>query len=1034
MNYIKAIFTHARTLIWFIVTVVLVAVLIVAAVLSETVLFEVFRMALGSRKTETFGGGQFYVSDYESKEDALEKSNRLNERINEEGITLLKNEDNALPLAEGAKVSVFGKNSVNLAYGGSGSGAFTVTEDTPTLYQSLEDAGFEYNPVMHDFYSNNGQSGSGRPASPTMDNARDTIPGFKTGETPLASYTQAVKDSYAEYNDAALVVITRIGGESFDLPRTMQNSDGSPIDGALDANDHYLELDKNEQDMLVEACNNFDNVIIIINSSTSMELGFLDAADDHDSTLVDGMADIADKIDACVWIGGPGYSGINALGRVLNGTVNPSGRTVDTYRRDFTQDPTNENFSDYLVSRGNVYLAADGNQPSVAEHYVDYEEGIYVGYRYYETRGFTDGEAWYNDNVVFPFGYGLSYTTFDWEVTDMSFEEGENLSWTAEEDAEFTVTVNVTNTGDVAGKEVVEVYMTAPYIEGEIEKAHVSLVGFAKTDLIEPGDSDEVTVTFNGYDFASYDYSDANGNDFRGYELDAGEYVVKVMRNSHEVADSRSFTLSEGVEYAQDPVTGTDVVNRYDDVSFEENYGMESVLSRSDWEGTWPVNEVLNEDENDPATQVRRTVTTEFMNQIKSTETNNPIINDDSIQMPAVADVSATTGTLQIYDLVQLKDEESEGTDGMPSAEDYLRDETGSTIVDYNDDRWEEYLSLLTKDEMMSFTMNGAFQTQALGSIGLMSSIESDGPVGFVYFMSQIESENPVYQTCSYASECVIAATWNTELAYEMGVSVGNEGILGDQRGLSRPYSGWYAPAVNIHRSPFGGRNFEYYSEDPLMSGKLAAEVIQGARSKGVICFVKHFAVNEQETNRSGVCTWLTEQSLREIYLKPFEMAVKEGGTMGMMSSFNRIGSLWTGGDYRLLTEILRNEWGFQGTVITDFNTEPFMDTKQMAYAGGDLNLATTPHPWEPTTAADYTVLRGNVKNILYSLTRSNAMNGHGEGAYYITYYAWWEVALFFGGIGLIVVLAVWGFFVIWSVVKQVKREKAIQATAKKQE
>ena len=1023
MKYIKAIFTHARTLVWFIVSVVLIAILITAAVLSETVLFEVFRMALGSRKTETFGGGQFYVSDYEDKEDALEKANALNERINEEGITLLKNEGNALPLAEGAKVSVFGKNSVNLAYGGSGSGAFTVTEDTPTLYQSLKDAGFEYNTVMYDFYKNNGQSGDGRPASPTMDNARDTIPGFKTGETPLDRYTQAVKDSYADYNDAALVVITRIGGESFDLPRTMQNSDGSPIDGALDANDHYLELDKNEQDMLVEACNNFDKVIIIINSSTSMELGFLDGADDHDDTLVDGMNGIADKIDACVWIGGPGYSGINALGRVLNGSVNPSGKTVDTYRRDFTQDPTYLNFSDYLVSRGNLYLVSDGNQPSVAEHYVDYEEGIYVGYRYYETRGFTDGEEWYDDQVVFPYGYGLSYTTFDWEVTEMSFEDGADLSWDADEDMQFSVTVSVTNTGDVAGKDVVQVYMTAPYTAGGIEKAHVALVGFAKTELIEPGDTKEVTVTFNGYDFASYDYSDANANGFKGYELDAGEYEVKVMRNAHEMEDSRTFELSEGVQYAKDPVTDYDVVNRYDDVS-ESEYGMESVLSRSDWEGTWPKNEVL------AGSDTERTITSDVMNNvIKSTATNNPIVSDTTVQMPTVAEVSAPTGTMQIYDLVQMKEGVDPDAEEL-SAEDYLRDELGTTIVDYDDERWDAYLDLLTANEMMSFTMNGAFQTQALNSIGLMSSLESDGPVGFVYFMAQIESENPVYQTCSYASECVIAATWNTELAYQMGLSIGNEGILGDQRGLGRPYSGWYAPAVNIHRSPFGGRNFEYYSEDPLMSGKLAAEVIQGARSKGVICFVKHFAVNEQETNRSGVCTWLTEQSLREIYLKPFEMAVKEGGTMGMMSSFNRIGTTWTGGDYRLLTEILRNEWGFQGMVITDFNTEPFMDTKQMAYAGGDLNLATTPHAWEPETAADYTVLRTSVKNILYALTRSNAMNGHGEGAYYLTYYAWWEVALFFGGIGLIVVLAAWGFFVIWSVVKQVKREEGEAASA----
>jgi beta-glucosidase len=260
----------------------------------------------------------------------------------------------------------------------------------------------------------------------------------------------------------------------------------------------------------------------------------------------------------------------------------------------------------------------------------------------------------------------------------------------------------------------------------------------------------------------------------------------------------------------------------------------------------------------------------------------------------------------------------------------------------------------------------------------------------------------------------VIAATWNVELAYKMGQSVGNEAIIGNERADGRPYSGWYAPAVNIHRTPFSGRNFEYYSEDPFLSGKLAVEVIKGCRSRGVYTQLKHFAVNDQETNRSGVCTWLTEQSLREIYLKPFELAVKEGGTMGIMSSFNRFGSLWTGGDYRLLTEILRNEWGFKGMVITDFNTEPFMDTKQMAYAGGDLNLATTPAPWEPTTAADYIVLRNSVKNIIYTTARSNAMNGCGEGAYYVTYFAWWETTIFVVDIVIAVGITAWGVIAIY--------------------
>lgn len=1016
MNFFKAIFKYTRSRVWFIVSISVIAFFILVAILAETALFEVFRTAFGDRAVKSFGGGTYYTSDYADKDDAFEKSNLFNEEISEEGITLLKNENNALPLEEGAKVSVFGKNSVNLAYGGSGSGAFTVTDETPTLYGSLTDAGFTYNTVMKDFYDSSA-SGSGRAKSPTLDNTRDTIPGFATGETPISSYTQAVKDSYKDYNDAALVVITRIGGESFDLPRTMQNANGTPVDGAYSGDDHYLELDKNEQDMIVEACNNFDNVTIIINSSTSMELGFLDALADNDDSVVEGFDGIYEKINACVWIGGPGYSGINALGRVLKGEVNPSGHTIDTYQRDFTKDPSYENFADYLVAKGNTYIIDGG---SGLARYLDYEEGVYVGYRYYETRAVYEGEDWYKDHVVFPYGYGLSYTTFEWEVTDMSFTDGASMTWTADEDAEFSVTVNVTNTGDVAGKDVVQVYMTAPYTPGEIEKSEVVLVGFAKTDLIEAGESDEVTITFEGYDFASYDYSDANGNGNRGYELDAGEYTVSVRSDAHTEVDARSFNLTGEVLYKNDPVTDYEVVNRYDNVSFEENYGMESELSRNDWEGTYPVNEVL------AGSNAERTITVDFYNTITSTATNNPIAGDDSIQMPTVAEAGSPAGTLQIYKLIQMTTEEG-SDDEVP-----LRDELGTIIVDYNDERWEEYLSLLTESEMMSFTMNGAFQTPALESIGLMKTFATDGPVGFVYFMAQIESENPVYKTCSYVSECVIAATWNVDLAFGMGESVGNEGIIGNQRAGNRPYSGWYAPAINIHRSPFGGRNFEYYSEDPFMSGKLAAAVIRGARSKGVYCQVKHFAVNDQETNRSGVCTWLTEQALREIYLKPFEIAVKEGEAMGIMSSFNRIGTLWTGGDYRLLTEILRNEWGFKGMVITDFNTESFMDTKQMAYAGGDLNLANTPKPWDPETPADFTVLRNNVKNILYTLSRSNAMNGHGEGGYYITYYAWWEVLLFFFDLGLIIAAIIWGVFVMISVMKQDKRERYQTENAKK--
>lgn len=1002
MNYLKGIFKHKMSRIWFAVSLSVIALFMVITILVETVLNAAVVSFLGSRPIKNFGGGIYYESGYKNKDDSFNKANELNERINEEGIVLLKNEKNVLPLKNVKNISVFGKNSVNLAYGGSGSGAFEVTDETPTIYQSLEKAGFKYNDVLKKFYENNGRSGNGRGKPPALDNGRSSLDGLITGETPIESYGKykEIRESYKNFNDAALVVFTRIGGESFDLPRTMK------VDGACDPNDHYLELDKNEQDLLVEVCANFTKVIVIINSSTQMELGFLDDINDNDASLVEGMQGISSKIDGALWIGGPGYSGILALGRVLNGTVTPSGKTIDTYQRDFTKDPTYQNFSDNLVNNGNMYIREDGKSSSVTEHFVDYEEGIYVGYRYYETRGFYEGEEWYKNNVVYSFGYGLSYADFEWTLKDMSFNEGDHLSWTGEKgkDQEFTVTVNIKNksTSLYSGKEVVQVYITAPY--DKVEKSHVVLVGFAKTSLLAPGKDEDVPVKFKGYDFASYDYENVAGG---GYMLDSGKYEVKVMKNSHDVVASRSFTLDEAVSYANDPVTGTAVVNRYDDVSFEQNYGMESVLKRNGWDTTFPVNEVLK------GSDKERTISVAFDEKIKSTETNNPIAKQEDVKMPDVADASSPAGTLELFRLIKF-DENGE----------VERDEAGTILVDYEDENWDEYLNLLTGKEMMDFTMNGAFRTLALESIGLLPAFATDGPVGFVYFMAPSPELNPVKKTCSYASECVIAATWNVDLAYQMGESVGNEGVIGNERD-NRPYTGWYAPAVNIHRTPFSGRNFEYYSEDPFISGKLAAQVIKGARSRGVYCQLKHFAVNDQETNRSGVCTWLTEQSLREIYLKPFEIAVKEGGAMGIMSSFNRIGSLWTGGDYRLLTEILREEWGFRGLVITDFNTESFMNTKQMCYAGGDLNLANTPKAWSPETAADYVVLRKAVKNILYTTARSNAMNGCGEGGYYITYYAWWEQMIIWLDIIIGVGAIVWGVFAVRNSVLRTKKEEA---------
>ena len=534
-----------------------------------------------------------------------------------------------------------------------------------------------------------------------------------------------------------------------------------------------------------------------------------------------------------------------------------------------------------------------------------------------------------------------SATSFEWEIVDSSSIE----KTTVTQEGKYEVQVKVTNTGDTAGKDVVELYAHAPYLDG-IEKPHKVLVDFTKTGLLEPGQSETVTLTFDPYYLASYDYTDANGNGFAGYELEGGEgYCLFVSRNAHDDAAEIPFAVPmEGIRYEADPVTGTAVGNLYTDQAdpvFNSDTQLSTVLSRADWEGTWPTTPTDDE----------RNVTTDFINWLKDTATNNP--NDYSMEdMPwSDEDNGLTLRAL-------------------------LAGDEGDTHANYDDERWEPLLDQANLGELVEMYDYAAFQTKAVASVGKPRTNDTDGPVGFVNFMDT----STYYGTCSYCAEVVIAATWNQELAEEMGRSVGNEGIWGNAKGDGMPYSGWYAPGCNIHRSPFGGRNFEYYSEDGIMNGKMAAAVIRGCQSKGVYCYVKHFALNEQETHRSigGNCSWVTEQAMRETFLRPFELAVKEGGTRAMMSSFNRIGTRWTGGDYRLLTTILRDEWGFRGMVLCDFNTVPdYMNSRQMAYAGGDLNLSTTPVSWCDTSdVSDVIVLRQCAKNVMYTVANSNAMNG----------------------------------------------------------
>ena len=859
-----------------------------------------------------------------------------------EGAVLLKNEKNALPM-KGGKISLFGIDNKN-----------------GVLQKVLEDEGFTVNPTLAAFYAaSSHSSGAG---SLSAGNGSETG-GWVIDEVPQSEYTADVKASYKDYNDAAVVVLMRTGAEGNDLPYDMSRYGGS-------ADENYLELNKDEKELLAEVHKSFDKVVVLISSANAMQMDFVDKAEYG--------------IDAVLWYARPA-GGIGSIAKILSGAINPSGRLVDTWAADFTKNPSFVNF-------GTGCLPDTTDKYDGGMYYsVDYEEGIYVGYRYYETRGETDGEDWYNANVVYPFGYGLSYTTFDWTVGDASASEIE-LGTT------ITVPVTVKNTGSVAGKDVVQLYASAPYTLGGIEKAHKVLVGFAKTKLLQPGESETVTVSFDPYSAASYDYRDANSNGFSGYELETGEYTLYVSRNAHESEKAIALNLAADVQIGTDPTTDSEVVNRYTDSEdfLDSDWQLDTMLSRADWEGTWPT----------PQTAQQHAGTDRLYEEIRSEEHNNPT-DFDSEEYPWFGEEP----TLTLRDL-------------LPSAE----AEGYEPVVSYDDERWEELMMGCDEEEMIALINNGAYHTLAMESVGLPATIHGDGPSGFTCFMSKEQ----VNGTCQYVSEPVMASTWNINLMNELGEAIGEEGTIGDKT-TGQPYSSIYAPGVNIHRSPFGGRCSEYFSEDPFISGMMGAAEVQGIQSRGVLPTVKHFVANEQETHRSigGDLSWLSEQALREIYLKPFEYTVKLGETRGIMTSFNRIGTRWTGGDYRLLTEILRNEWGFNGLVICDFNTIPqYMIPRMMFYAGGSLDLATQQSAmWtdcDTSDAGDAIVLMRAVKDVMYALVNSNAMNAEVIGYNPPI----WQEYLHWINIGAFTLVGVWLVLVIVRTVRCNKRKKAKFAAA----
>ena len=998
-NIFGTIFSKKISRVWLIVTAAVLSLFIVINVLACTTFYTVIASVLGGKRAVYDGGTEaIYQSDYQSKAETLDAANKFNQTIAEEGSVLLMNKNDALPVrtpqsvehkaSARPKVSVFGKNSVNLAYGGTGSGGAMQSQlaDRVDLYTALDVAGYDANPELKSFYESSA-SGPVRTTSTDMDSGNTVV--YSTAETPQSSYTADVKASYDEYSDMAIVVITRQGGEGADMPRSMKGADG-----AREESDHFLQLDKNETDLLAAVCNGpFEKVVLLLNIASVMESWFLTDPDYYA---------YQENIDAALWIGYPGNTGTLGVCNILNGNVNPSGRTVDTWSADFKADPTWNNFGESQPGYDELRVNGSGS----GYYFVDYEESVYVGYKYYETRGFDEdragNESWYDDNVIYPFGYGLSYADFVWEVDDSSVR-----NVTIDGQQKYEITVTVTNTGDVAGKDVVELYAHAPYYYFGIEKPYVTLVDFAKTPLIEPGKSMPVTLTFDPYYLASYDYNDANGNGFSGYELEAYDkeladsaYCLFVAQNSHDFSRAIPFSVPEdGIKYRNDPVTGETVVNRYtgnEDARYDSDYHITSsgsqYLTRGDWGGTMPVSPVTEDrDEREVSDQL-----ISFLGEKHNT--------DFDYKEPEQAASFGKELVVTYRDMLYNEGVYAFGEDD---------DELWKAFTDYNDGRWEYLLDAADSDELLYMLNYGAFQSAAVPSIGKPLTNDTDGPSGFVNFML---TDGTYWGTCYYASQIVVASSWSEELAQGYGEMVGNEGLWGaDGRGNGMPYSGWYAPGVNIHRSPFGGRNHEYFSEDGVLSGKLAAAEIRGCQSKGVYCFVKHFAVNDQETHRSsnGGSVWLNEQSLRETYLRAFEIVVKEGQTRAIMSSFNRIGGVWTGGDYRLLTEILRGEWGFNGTVVTDFTSGAYMDARQMAYAGGDLNLNNQEkYIWsdfDKNSAEDVAVLRRCAKDVLYTVLHSNAMNGEISG------YAMpvWQICLIVADCVIVAGLGVWGFFAI---------------------
>ena len=805
----------------------------------------------------------------------------------DEGFVLLKNDSELLPLKD-KKVNVFGYSSIDINFGGTGSGAGGDKYNIG-FYEGLDNSGIEVNEELKAFYED---SYTAKKES----SVHAMIGGdYNSYEPDISEYTDSMIENAMEYSDTALVVLTRNGGEGGDLPLDTAGYEGG------EEGKHYLELNKNEMDMLEMVEKNFENIIVVINSSNAMELGFIDE----------------ETIDAALWIGGPGCEGCNSLGEILVGTINPSGRLADTYAYDVTSNPSYYNFGQFLYTNTENKYDLIFDNPGVfnGENYAfaDYAEGIYVGYKYYETRWIDNetnkcDEAAYKEAVQYPFGYGLSYTEFEQKI-DNFVDDGTTIS----------MDITVTNVGDVAGKEVVQIYYTPPYYVGGIEKAFVNLIDYDKTGLLEPNESETITITLNYEDMASYDYQ-GNGC----YILEHGDYEIKLMNSSHDLIDSRVVSVSEDIIYNEEnagarSTDGIAASNQFDDVSYGNDV---QYVSRADWEGTLPTERTQNKEATD-----------EIIEEIENQGLTEEQLNEEA------EDIVVADHGLTIDDMKGL---------------------------DYDDEKWNELLEQLSVQDMVNLIANGGYTTVAVESIGKNATVDADGPQGINSLISD-DVKGVVFP-----AEVVVASTFNKELGEKMGSALGSESAAYGIAGL-------YGPAMNTHRSPFGGRNYEYYSEDGVLAGKTAAAFVRGANKAGIYCYMKHFALDEQETERLDISIWCNEQAMREIYFKPFEICVKEGNVTAAMASDSFIGATWAGEREELMNTILRDEWGFEGMVITDFVTSNSKNADRAIRSGTDLSLTTlgnlTPSDLSTETEAGRQALRTASHNILYTIANSDAQN-----------------------------------------------------------